>query len=95
MKRLLIIVIALLGAVGCTNSPVIETLQEQSVGQGQISCDADRIEIIEHKVNDDGSATWTALCSGRAYNCQRAAGQEDNTINPEAKCVEMESQMPE
>ncbi len=95
MKRLLIIGTMLLGAIGCTNSPVIETMQQQTVGQDQISCDAGRIEVIQHRVNDDGSATWTALCSGRTYNCQRAAGQEDNTVNPDVNCVEMESQMPE
>ncbi|MEE8044213.1 MAG: hypothetical protein V3T32_03675 [Thermodesulfobacteriota bacterium] len=94
MKRL-VIAIAAFGLFACGNPLVIQTLQQQSVSQ-ITSCNADHIEVIEHKINDeDGSATWTALCQGRTYSCQRAAGTANNLENADVSCTEMESQMPE
>jgi len=93
MKRL-VIAIAAFGLFACGNPLVIQTLQQQSVSQ--IPCPADRIEVIEHKINEeDGSATWMALCQGRTYSCQRAAGTANNLENAQVSCSEMESQMPE
>ena len=93
MKRLAI-AIAAFGLFACGNPLVIQTLQQQSVGQ-ITSCNADHIEVIEHVIKDDGSATWMALCQGRTYSCQRAAGTAENLENAEVTCTEMESQMPE
>ena len=88
MKRL-IIAIAAVGLFACGNPFVIQELQQQSTSQ-ITDCNADHIEIIEHRINqEDGSATWMALCQGRTYSCQRASA------NAEASCSEMESQMPE
>lgn len=93
MKRLAI-AIAAFGLFACGNPLVIQTLQQQSVGQ-ITSCNADHIEVIEHVIKDDGSATWMALCQGRTYSCQRAAGTAENLENAEVTCTEMESQMPQ
>ena len=93
MKRLAI-AIAAFGLFACGNPLVIQTLQQQSVSQ-ITSCNADHIEVIEHVIKDDGSATWTALCQGRTYSCQRAAGTAENLENADVTCTEMESQMPE
>ncbi|MEQ9619154.1 MAG: hypothetical protein RIG61_08275 [Deltaproteobacteria bacterium] len=90
MKRFLIIPAVIAGLLSCGNPYEIQTLQEQSVTQ--IPCPPDRIEIIEHVIHQDGSASWTALCQGRTYSCRRAAGEASN---PEVSCSEMESQMPE
>ncbi len=91
MKRLLIIPAVAIAMFSCGGNPFeIQSLQEQSVSQ--IPCPQDRIEIIEHVTHPDGSASWMALCEGRTYSCERAAGQENN---PEVTCSEMESQMPE
>ncbi len=88
MKRL-IIAVAVIGLFACGNPFVIQELQQQSTSQ-ITDCNADHIEIIEHRINqEDGSATWMALCQGRTYSCQRASE------NAEASCSEMESQMPE
>ncbi len=88
MKKLVIALVAvgILG-FGCGNPQVIQTLQQESVGQ--VPCNADHVEVIQHIIRDDGSATWTALCSGHTYNCQRPSE------NAEAICSQMESQMPE
>ena len=88
MKKVLFITILTLSALSCGNPYVIQSLQEESVPQ--IPCSAGQIEVIQHVINDDGSATWTALCSGRTYSCQRLSGP-----NGEVNCSEMESQMPE
>lgn len=93
MKRL-VIALAACGLFACGNPLVIQTLQEQSVGQ-ITDCNASHIEIIEHVVKDDGSATWMALCQGRTYSCQRAAGTGENLENADVRCTEMESQMPQ
>ena len=94
MKKF-IIAIAAFGLFACGNPLVIQTLQEQSVGQ-ITDCNASHIEVIEHKINEaDGSATWMALCQGRTYSCQRAPGTGNNVQNPDVTCNEMESQMPE
>jgi len=50
MKRLAI-AIAVFGLFACGNPLVIQTLQQQSVSQ-ITSCNADHIEVIEHKIND-------------------------------------------
>lgn len=92
MKRL-IIAIAVIGLFSCGNPFVIQTLQEQSVGQ--IPCNADHVEVIQHIIRVDGSATWTALCSGHTYNCQRTAGTTENPDSGEVTCSQTESQMPE
>jgi hypothetical protein len=92
MKRL-VIAIAAFGLFSCGNPLVIQTLQQQSVGQ--IPCNADHVEVIEHVIKDDGSATWTALCNGHTYNCQRAAGTAENLENADVTCSQTESQMPE
>ncbi len=75
-------------AASCGNPYVIGPLQDQSAGQ--IPCGSDQIEIIEHKINQDGSAEWTALCNGRTYDCNRLSGD-----NGQVSCSEAESQMPE
>jgi len=93
MKRLAI-AIAAFGLFACGNPLVIQTLQQQSVSQ-ITSCNADHIEVIEHVIKDDGSATWMAFCQGRTYSCQRAAGTAENLENADVTCTEMESQMPE
>ncbi len=93
MKRLVIAVAAFV-LFACGNPLVIQTLQEQSVGQ-ITTCNANHIEVIQHNIKEDGSATWTALCQGRTYSCQRAAGTGNNLENAEVSCTEMESQMPE
>lgn len=90
MKRTLIAILAL-GLFACGNPFVIQELQEQSTSQ-IADCNADHIEVIQHVIRDDGSATWTALCLGKTYSCQRAAGSAGNG---EVSCSEMESQMPE
>lgn len=91
MKRLLIIPAFTIAMLSCGGNPFeIQALQEQSTNQ--IPCPQDRIEIIEHVIHPDGSATWTALCEGRTYSCERKAGKE---TSPEVSCSEMESQMPE
>ena len=92
MKRL-VIAFAALGLFACGNPLVIQTLQQQSVGQ--IPCNASHIEVIEHVIKDDGSATWMALCNGKTYNCQRAPGTAENLENADVTCSQMESQMPE
>ena len=92
MKRILIAVVAL-GLFACGNPQVIQTLEQQSVGQ--IPCNAEHIEVIEHAEKDDGSATWMALCNGKTYQCERAAGTAENLENSHVTCSEMESQMPE
>jgi len=90
MKKLLIVPIFAIVMFSCGNPYVIQSMQDQSVSQ--IPCPSDEIEIIEHVEHSDGSATWTALCEGRTYSCERAAGQESS---PKVTCEEMESQMPE
>ncbi len=75
-------------AASCGSPYVIGALQDQSAGQ--IPCGSDQIEIIEHKINQDGSAEWTALCNGYTYDCNRLSGD-----NGQVSCSEMESQMPE
>lgn len=92
MKLLLIATVAF-GLFACGNPQVIQTLQQQSVGQ--IPCNANHVEVIEHVIKDDGSATWMALCNGKTYNCQRAAGTAENLENADVTCSEMETQMPE
>lgn len=74
--------------ISCGNPYVVQSLQDQSTGQ--IPCPADNIEVIEHKIDDNGNATWTALCEGRTYSCEREGGQSGTVT-----CSEMESQMPE
>jgi len=88
MKKILFIALTALAVFSCGNPYVIQSLEEESVGQ--IPCNDEHVEIIEHKINDDGSASWTALCSGRTYSCQRLSGP-----NGEVNCTEMESQIPE
>lgn len=88
MKKTLIISAIALFAFSCGNPYVIQSLQEQSVPH--IPCNADHIEIIQHVIHDDGSATWTALCNGRTYDCNRLSGPEG-----EVNCSESASQMPE
>lgn len=88
MKKLFFIAITALAVFSCGNPYVIQPLQEESASR--IPCNADHIEIIEHVINDDGSASWTALCNGRTYSCQRLSGP-DGAVN----CTKMESQMPE
>ena len=90
MKKLLIIPALTVAMFSCGNPYVIQSLEEQSVPQ--IPCPADGIEIIEHVEHPDGSATWTALCEGRTYSCERAAGENSSG---KVSCSEMESQMPE
>ena len=90
MKRLLI-AIAAFGLFACGNPFVIQELQQQSTSQ-ITDCNADHIEVIEHVIREDGSATWTVLCQGKTYNCQRAAGSAGNG---DVSCSQMESQMPE
>ncbi|MEM7008552.1 MAG: hypothetical protein AAF462_05385 [Thermodesulfobacteriota bacterium] len=87
MKRFLIAFIAI-GLFACGNPFVIQELQQQSTSQ-ITQCNADHIEIIEHVIHDDGSATWMALCQGKTYSCQREGA------NAEPSCSQMESQMPE
>ena len=94
MKPLLITTVAILLSSGCTTSPQIQTMQEQSVGK--IPCPSEKIEIIQYKINEaDGSGYWMALCNGRTYKCGRGASDQTNTINPDVICEEMETQMPE
>ncbi len=89
-----LLALTILICLSCANSKQVSTMEEQSVGQ--IPCPAEKIEIIERKVDlSDGSATWMALCSGETYSCQRAADTGDNTIQPQVTCTKMESQMPE
>ena len=45
MKRILIATVVL-GLFACGNPQVIQTLEQQSVGQ--IPCNAEHIEVIEH-----------------------------------------------
>lgn len=90
MKKLLLIPAVVIATFSCGNPYVIQSLQEQTLSQ--ISCSGDQVEIIEHVEHPDGSATWTALCEGRTYDCERPAGQESS---PHVTCQEMESQMPE
>jgi hypothetical protein len=92
MKIILIAAVAL-ELFACGNPQVIQTLEQQSVGQ--IPCNAEHIEVIEHVEKDDGSATWMALCNGKTYQCERAAGTAENLENADVTCSEMESQMPE
>jgi hypothetical protein len=92
MKKVLF-VLATLGLFACGNSVVVETMEQQSVGQ--IPCNAEHIEVIEHVEKNDGSATWMALCNGKTYQCERAAGTAENIENADVSCSEMESQMPE
>ena len=88
MKKLIIVSVLALAALSCGNPYVIQSLQDQSVPH--IPCNADHIEIIQHVIHDDGSATWTALCNGRTYNCNRLSGPDG-----EVNCSESASQMPE
>jgi len=88
MKTTLIIVTLALALFSCGNPSVIQSFQEESVPH--IACNAEHIEIIEHVIHDDGSATWTALCNGRTYDCNRLSGP-DGAVD----CSETESQMPE
>ena len=88
MKITLIISAIAILAFSCGNPYVIQSLQDQSVPH--IPCNADHIEIIQHVIHDDGSATWTGLCNGRTYNCQRQSGDKG-----EVNCSESASQMPE
>lgn len=90
MKKYLLIPAVLITILGCGNPYVIEPLQQQSASQGQVPCEPDMIEIIEHQTNPDGSATWTALCQGYTYDCERAAGEQGAV-----SCERTESQMPE
>jgi hypothetical protein len=48
------------------------------------------IEVVEHKINPDGSENWMALCQGYTYSCVKGAGSQAQT-----SCQKMESQMPE
>ena len=61
MKKTLIVAALALAAFSCGNPYVIQSLQEESVPH--IPCNADHIEIIQHVIHDDGSATWTALAT--------------------------------
>ncbi len=90
MNKLLIIPAITIAMFSCGNPFVLQSLEDQSATH--IPCPADQIEIIEHVEHPDGSATWMALCEGRTYSCERAAGQEST---PNVTCQEMESQMPE
>lgn len=88
MKKIFALSALLALAASCGNPYVIGPLQDQSAGQ--IPCGSDQIEIIEHKINQDGSAEWTALCNGYTYDCNRLSGD-----NGQVSCSEAESQMPE
>lgn len=89
----LIVAIAAVGIFACGNPQVVDTMEQQSVGQ--IPCNAEHIEVIEHVEKNDGSATWMALCNGKTYQCERTAGTGENLENADVTCSEMESQMPE
>jgi len=93
MNRILFSAIAALGLFACGNPQVVQTLEQQSVGQ--IPCNVEHMEVIEHVEKSDGSATWMALCDGKTYQCERAAGAGENLENADVTCSEMESQMPE
>lgn len=88
MKKIFAISALFALAASCGNPYVIGSLQDQSAGQ--VPCDPGQIEIIEHKINQDGSATWTGLCNGYTYQCNRLSGD-----NGQVSCTEMQSQMPE
>jgi hypothetical protein len=88
MKRYLLIPAVLFSILSCGNPYVIDPLQQQSAGQ--IPCEPDMIEVVEHKINTDGSENWMALCQGDTYSCEKGAGSEAKTT-----CQKMESQMPE
>lgn len=90
MEKYLLIPAVLITILACGNPYVINPLQEQSASPGQVPCEADMIEVIEHKTNPDGSENWMALCQGDTYNCEKAAGEQAQTT-----CQKMESQMPE
>ena len=90
MKKFLLIPAALLTMLACVNPYTIDPLQVQSAKQGHVPCEADMIEVIEHKTNPDGSEDWMALCQGDTYDCEKAAGQQG-----QISCEKMESQMPE
>ena len=92
MKKVLF-VIAALGLFACGNPQVVQTIDQQSVGH--IPCNVEHMEVIEHVEKNDGSATWTALCDGKTYQCERAAGTAENLESADVSCSEMESQMPE
>jgi hypothetical protein len=88
MKRFLLIPAVLITILSCGNPYVIQPLQEQSAGQ--VPCEPDMIEVVEHKINPDGSENWMALCQGYTYSCVKGAGSQAQT-----SCQKMESQMPE
>ncbi len=90
MKRLLLIPAVLITILSCGNPYVIDPLQEQSASPGQVPCEPDMIEVVEHKINPDGSENWMALCQGYTYSCVKGAGGQ-----AAATCQKMESQMPE
>jgi len=90
MKKYLLIPAVMLMALACANPYVLDPLQQQSASPGQVPCEPDMIEIIEHHTNPDGSETWQALCQGYTYDCEKAAGEQGAV-----SCERMESQMPE
>lgn len=89
MKKLLIIPAVFVSLLSCGNPYVIQPLQDQSA-TAQVPCEPDMIEVIEHKINADGSAEWTALCQGYTYDCNRESGDQGAV-----SCVKMDAQMPE
>jgi hypothetical protein len=88
MKRYLIIPAILFSILSCGNPKVIDPIQVKSAKL--IPCEPQMIEIIEHKINPDGSESWTALCNGDTYDCEKKAGE-----NGKVSCEHMVSQMPE
>jgi hypothetical protein len=88
MNKFLLIPAVLITILSCGNPYVIQPLQEQSAGQ--VPCEPDNIEVVEHKINPDGSENWMALCQGYSYSCEKGAGGQAATT-----CQKMESQMPE
>ena len=84
MTKLFAVLFLSLTVFSCGNSKIVSVLQEDSVGQ--IPCPAGKIEIIEHQKNDSGDMTWTALCLGETYQCEKKGGV--------VSCSEMASQFP-
>lgn len=94
MKTILIIISIIFTIFSCANPRYLTVMQEESVGQ--IPCNAEHIEIIEHKINrEEGSATWTALCNGRSYFCKRPGTNNTDSENLNVTCEESIAQMPE
>ena len=84
MKKPVVIIFVCFYIFGCGNPKIVSVLQEDSVGQ--IPCPAEKIEIIEHSKLESGEMTWTALCIGDTYQC--------NKKNGSVRCTEMASQFP-